>query len=111
MAGDNARRNHCISKRFLLPMAFVAIALSPSSRLQGQPGTSKRVPRVDWGAILAPAGGRYAGRVACAECHPSEVSSQALTPMAHALALPADSEVLRKHPRLTFGRVRTSTKF
>jgi len=102
MAGDSARRNHCISERFLLPMAFVAIALSPFSRLQGQSGISKRFPQVDWEAILAPSGARYAGRAACAECHPNEASSQALTPMAHALALPADSEVLRKHPRLTF---------
>ena len=58
MAGDSAVRNHCGSKRLLLPMAFVAIALSPPGRLQGQPGTSKRVPQVNWETILAPAGGR-----------------------------------------------------
>src|SRR5580698_3290132 len=38
---------------------------------------------------------------ACAACHASKVSTQKLTPMAHAALRPADSEALRTHDQLT----------
>lgn len=58
-------------------------------------------PAPDWRPTLLPAGAKYAGNAACAECH-KEVESQAATPMGRALERAADSPVLRKHTQLRF---------
>src|SRR6185437_8401628 len=39
---------------------------------------------------------------ACAGCHRAKVESQAKTPMALSLSPGGDSEILRRHPELTF---------
>lgn len=83
-------------------LAYMAITLCSSSWLWSQSEITKDFPRVDWTPTMAPAGSRYAGSEACAACHTREAASQPLTPMAHALELPANSQVLRDHPRLTF---------
>jgi hypothetical protein len=68
----------------------------------GQDPIRKQLDRVDWQPTWAVAGAGYVGREVCAQCHPDIASTQKAGPMAHALALPADSLVLQQHPQLTF---------
>src|ERR1019366_9234664 len=44
----------------------------------------------------------YAGTAACATCHKQIVDSQETTPMRNAASLPAESQILKKHPELPF---------
>jgi len=78
---------------------MVLIVISRPCHAQG---ISTNFPRWDWVPTIAPHGARYAGDAACATCHVAEVRTQLATPMAQALELPEDSEVLRKHPQMTF---------
>src|SRR5689334_11224516 len=48
------------------------------------------------------AGIQYVGSRACAACHAGKATTQAATPMAHALEPADDVKVLRSNPRLTF---------
>ncbi|MGH9770777.1 MAG: multiheme c-type cytochrome [Candidatus Acidiferrales bacterium] len=50
----------------------------------------------------APGPSGYVGSKACAQCHLAEAAAQTATGMAHALARPAESVILRDHPVLTF---------
>ncbi len=64
-------------------------------------------PTMEWRATHAPAGAKYVGNKTCAECH-TQNETQEKTPMAKALELVAESEILRAHPKLTF---KTGTYF
>ncbi|PYV33094.1 MAG: hypothetical protein DMG22_11245 [Acidobacteria bacterium] len=44
----------------------------------------------------------YVGRKVCAQCHPSEATTQPATPMAHAAEAVGDCAILRKHPHFNF---------
>jgi len=47
-------------------------------------------------------GESFAGREACASCHPEKSRWQSHTAMGHALRIAAESDVLRTHPRMNF---------
>jgi len=44
----------------------------------------------------------YVGRKVCAQCHPSEATTQPATPMAHAAEAVSECAILRKHPHFNF---------
>src|SRR3989449_10496698 len=44
----------------------------------------------------------YVGRKVCAQCHPSEATTQPATPMAHAAEAVGDCAILRQHPHFNF---------
>ena len=44
----------------------------------------------------------FVGSAACVDCHGLKTAGYSHTSMAHALSLPAESAVLRSHPRLSF---------
>ena len=57
-------------------------------------------PTMEWRATHAPAGAKYVGNKACAECH-TQNETQAKTPMAKALEMVAECEILQANPKLT----------
>lgn len=59
-------------------------------------------PLAKWKPGKDYSGLRYLGSSVCAQCHPTKVTSQSLTPMAHALTLGADCQILITHPQLEF---------
>ncbi|MEP6741381.1 MAG: multiheme c-type cytochrome [bacterium] len=72
--------------------------------LEGQTLSPKNDPNVTllkWRAHDY-AGNAYVGSKACAQCHTTEAATQLSTPMAQALTLASDCQVLRKRPSLTF---------
>jgi Cytochrome c3 len=64
-------------------------------QVEGNDPLSKWRPAKDYSGL------RYVGSRLCAECHANK-SSQLATPMAHAIEAPADSQILKTHPQLTF---------
>lgn len=65
--------------------------------------TEERLQQPGWWPTKAtPRRDEYIGPLACAECHSSEAEIQQSTPMAHAYARAAESEILRAHPPLSF---------
>jgi hypothetical protein len=85
----------------LIAVALFAFIFLLSPRLlrgQGQ----KQVSRGEARASAEHPGTGYAGSGKCAQCHTTESATQLGTPMAHALEAPADCEVLKTRPRLTF---------
>src|SRR5437879_2047140 len=44
----------------------------------------------------------YVGRKVCAQCHPSEATTQPATPMAHAAEAVSECAILRQHPHFNF---------
>lgn len=65
-------------------------------QMQGGDPLSKWKPASDYSGL------RYLGNSVCAQCHAAKVATQSATPMAHALALSADCQILSTHPRLAF---------
>src|SRR5262249_35891761 len=57
-------------------------------------------PALDWRPTHAPAGARYAGSQACAQCH-TQAATQLTTPMARTLEAAKEGRILREHKRLT----------
>ncbi len=86
-----------------LLVAGVSLSLQAPGSLEVQSAKAERYPPADWsptqGAALHE---EYVGPAVCAECHSYEASGQKENLMAHAAALPTDSEVLREHPQLSF---------
>lgn len=52
--------------------------------------------------VQAPPNARYAGTKTCALCHEEQARSYSQNAMARALETPAESQVLREHPKLEF---------
>lgn len=73
----------------------MAVLVPASSRAQGVSGEPFPSP------TQAPPTAHYVGSAACSKCHVREASQQS-TPMARALELAAECDILRLHPRLTF---------
>ncbi len=58
-------------------------------------------PTMEWRATHAPAGAKYLGNKACAECH-TQNETQEKTTMAKALELVEQCEILKANPKITF---------
>ena len=80
---------------------WAVIRLGSLSLTSGQVQTQGN-PFSDWRPTDDPAGIRYVGPRACAQCHSHEASTQLATPMAHALEPTSECQVLRERPRMTF---------
>lgn len=89
-----------VGYRALEILAITLILIAPA-RLAAQDAITANFPRTNWQPTQASPGARYVGDAACVSCHPSEVASQKLTPMANALERIAECRILRKHPILT----------
>ncbi len=75
-----------------------AIVLLASAAGHAQSNVGK-----NWNPPLGPpAGAKYVGDKVCATCHVKEAETYTKTPMSQAGMLPADTEVFRKYPHLTF---------
>jgi hypothetical protein len=87
----------------------VALVLAAGSSLlfsqdtgpQAEKGAQTFSPPPEWRPTHLPAGEKYVGNRACAECH-TQGNTQHSTPMGRALETAAESRILRAHPRLTF---------
>ncbi|MBS1809456.1 MAG: hypothetical protein JST84_14955 [Acidobacteria bacterium] len=55
-----------------------------------------------WTPNKIPANAQFVGQQACAECHGDKIKTHAKTLMGRALETVAESEILRKHPKLSF---------
>jgi hypothetical protein len=95
------------AKRILLLVAlggaaWLGLAGSPVSLRQTQAQSNQPLAKLsEWQARDYP-NDQYVGSRACAACHADKVTTQARTPMAHALEPADDVKVLRQNPRLTF---------
>ena len=92
-------------KKYLAFGALVVAALTllgGTRLLRGQGQMAARTPLSKWRPTQEYPGVRYVGAKTCAQCHTYEASTFSANAMAHALELPAASEVLASHPRLTF---------
>jgi hypothetical protein len=86
-----------------LLVAGVALPLREPRLLEAQTAKAEQYPPADWSPTRGAASREeYVGPAACAACHTYEASGQKLSLMALAAELPADSEVLREHPQLSF---------
>jgi hypothetical protein len=108
------RRNKVRITRLAI-LAFVGILVwfSPSRSSSQSPSSQSPAnkkpeapqsfaPPLDWRPTHAPAGARYVGSKACAECHANLVAAQQETPMARALETVEEGRILRRHALLTF---------
>ena len=64
--------------------------------------TFSQAPKRIWNPTKIPANAQFVGGQACAECHGDKVKTHAQTMMGRALEPVAKSEILTKHPKLTF---------
>jgi hypothetical protein len=78
----------------ILVLAFLFYQFGSSNGVEGQ--------SPQWTPNQASSGARYIGAQACAQCHQSKSAGQSATAMGQTLFAPADSQVLRSHPRLNF---------
>ena len=83
--------------------ALMALALA-SAGLQAQSLPAEgEFPPVHWRRTDgAPVGSNYVGRKTCAGCHTDIADSQAQTPMGRASIQATESEILSKHPSLSY---------
>jgi Cytochrome c3 len=79
----------------------VGVCVWPPRALLGQRQVRGPDPLARWRAHDY-AGTGYVGNSTCAECHKQEATTQATTPMFHALEAVADCAVLSRHTQLTF---------
>jgi hypothetical protein len=84
-------------EKALIPVVLAALA---AMCLASQPREDDPLSR--WRPGRDATGVRYVGSDACARCHAKQASTYLATPMAHAAAAPAESDVLAGHSRLTF---------
>jgi hypothetical protein len=89
-------------------IVFVVCGLKTAIQCCGQSPIPENFPRWDWQPTIAREGATYAGDAACTTCHAAEATTQPSTLMAKALRSPAESEVIRQHPRMTFQKDRYS---
>jgi Cytochrome c554 and c-prime len=86
-------QHHRITKVvFLVLVALLSAGLNYSRTQQ---------PRRTWSPTRIPSNTTFVGKQTCAECHASKVASHAQTMMGRAMDTALDSEILRKHPRLS----------
>ncbi len=84
-------------KSMMAGLVFLTMTLWPFSRAQSQ-----RDAFTKWRPTHELATVRYVGSSACAQCHAPLTAKRLANPMSRALALVADCEVLKSHPRLNF---------
>jgi hypothetical protein len=81
----------------LLLIAVRILAQSPP-RTEIPMATEDRLQTAAWWPTKSPASREtLAGTAECAKCHSAQAATQLDTPMAHASALPADTDILRSH--------------
>lgn len=91
-----------ITKLTLLTLMFgvAAVCWNPL-KLLGQSAGKSFAPATEWRSTHAPAGAKYLGNQACAECH-TQTETQSETPMGKALEFGAECNILKANPKLTF---------
>ena len=96
---NSARR---ITKCTVVALALSALVLlwNPLKSLSQSSGNSF-APTMEWRPTHAPAGAKYLGNKACAECH-TQTETQHTTPMGQALEAVAESRILQAYPKLQF---------
>ncbi|MEP6820474.1 MAG: multiheme c-type cytochrome [bacterium] len=77
-----------------------ASRIGPSPRGQGQQNR-ENAALTEW-RLHDYSGNAFVGSKVCAQCHTKEASTQIASPMAHALSLSADCQILGRRPRLVF---------
>src|SRR5262245_40915444 len=92
----------------ILALGGLILLCSPFRSSSQDPAPNKEsgpaqpfAPALDWRPTHAPAGARYAGSQACAQCH-TQAATQLTTPMARTLEPAKEGRILREHRRLTF---------
>jgi Cytochrome c554 and c-prime len=94
--GNGRFSKHGLIAALLLSISVLAGPGLPAARGQ----ITQYFPRTDWQPTRANPSAHYLGSKVCATCHVTEAATQISTPMAHALSLPADCQILRSHPNL-----------
>jgi len=93
----NHRDRKKILARIILALAFLIAGSGFASNLTEQAQTVRR-----WNPLRVPAGARFAGDQACAECHQNIAASQPGNSMWRAMEFGAESPILKSHPALKF---------
>ncbi len=91
-----------VIKCTVIALAFGALAglWNPLKSLSQSTGKSF-APAMEWRPTHAPAGAKYLGNKACAECH-TQTETQPSTPMGKALEPGAECSILKANPKLSF---------
>jgi cytochrome c554/c'-like protein len=71
-------------------------------------GAQKENALSDWRPLQRATAIRFVGSAVCADCHRDRAATQFASPMAHALELATDCEILNKRGRMTFREDRYS---
>ena len=93
---------HRLTKCMVVALALSGMVLlwNPLKSLSQTVGKSF-APAMEWRPTHAPAGAKYLGNKACAECH-TQTETQHKTPMGKALEAVADCGILKANPKLSF---------
>ena len=83
-----------------LALGALAGVWNPLKSLRQSTGKSF-APAMEWRPTHAPAGAKYLGDKACAECH-TQTETQHTTPMGKALELVTNCGILKANPKLSF---------
>jgi Cytochrome c554 and c-prime len=84
-------------QRFLISVLCATVLLDCGVVL------GQTIKRPTWNPVIGPpAGAKNVGENVCAACHVQEAQTYLETPMAHAGARAADTQILQKHPQMTF---------
>ena len=85
-----------------LSLALAGVVFSQSGKSEVSETTEDRTAASLWWPTKNVADGtQLVGNAECAKCHTDKATTQASTPMAHAGARAADTEILRSHEKLT----------
>ena len=87
---------------FLLACAAAQFAGPVLRETRGQARAPQNAPAKWRPGGRDDSGVRYVGSAACAECHAEEAAKQRATPMGRASERPADCDILKARPRMTF---------
>lgn len=93
----------CATQKITSPGAFSPQTVAQSRQKVETPmATDERLEAPGWWPTRSSVSRQdFVGTAECARCHSEKTSSQLTTPMAHASMLPANSEILREHDRLS----------
>lgn len=86
----------------IVVLAAALLVVAGAWFFPGRSQNGERTSLQSWRPNQDTKGIRYVGSETCAECHEVETERYSSMPMARALSLPADCEVLAKNPRLSF---------
>ncbi len=99
----NRISRHHLTLAATLWIIWLVVGFQGAESLWAQMSKVEQETPANWSPTRgAAARSDYVGPAVCAECHSWQAASQRTMLMAHAAARPAESDILRAHPRLTF---------